>query len=339
MNLTTLRAFHMVALAGSFTRASAITGLSQPTLSAQVKGIEAVHAAALFDRKGRGVVLTPLGQRLLDITTRLFAAEEDAQALLEGARTLRRGHLRIAADSATHVMGALAELRRRSPGLTFSLTSDNSSAVLEQLITHQADIAITARASSDPRIRSVVMKRDHLVLFMPAAHALATRPDVVLAALAGQDLVIRERGSVTREVFEARLAEAGITPGTLMEVQGREAVREAVSAGFGIGVVFESEFGADPAFRALRVRDADLAVAEYAACLTRRVNLPMMRRFFEIVGEFSAKHSESAENNKRGQPIAAMEPFGHVLADQGGAAPQPARKPRVRRNPRARSLT
>ncbi|CAN1533014.1 LysR Transcriptional regulator [Rhabdaerophilaceae bacterium] len=283
MTITALRAFHRVALAGSFTRASAISGLSQPTLSAQVKSIEVMHAAALFERKGRGVVLTPLGQRLLDITTRIFTAEDEAQALLDGARALKRGHLRIAADNATHVMGTLAELRRHHPGLTFSITSDNSSAVLEQLINHQADVAITARASSDPRIRSALLKRDQLVLFMPRDHPLADQESVLLSALAGQDLVIRERGSVTREVFESRLAEAGITPGTLMEVQGREAVREAVAAGFGIGIVFESEFSSATAFRTLRVRDADLAVAEYAACLARRTNLPMLRRFFEII--------------------------------------------------------
>ncbi len=59
--------------------------------------------------------------------------------------------------------------------------------------------------------------------------------------LAGEDLVIRERGSVTREVFESALAERGVTPGTLIEVEGRESVREAVAAGFGLGIVFESE--------------------------------------------------------------------------------------------------
>lgn len=281
MNLTLLRAFHAVAQAGSFTRAAAASGLSQPTLSSQVKLLETTHEASLFDRKGRGAALTPLGQRLFDVTSRIFGAAEEAQSLLDGARTLRRGHLRIAADSATHVMPILAALRRRHAGLTFSLKIDNSTNVLQQLADYAADVAVTARAASDPRIHSRLLKRDRLVLFVPAEHAWGRRKSVALADLSGRDLVIRERGSITREVFEARLAEAAVRPGVLLEVQSREAVREAVAAGFGVGIVFESEFGRDPAFRALRVADADLTVAEYVACLEARRRLPLVRGFLD----------------------------------------------------------
>jgi aminoethylphosphonate catabolism LysR family transcriptional regulator len=282
MNVTGLRAFHAVAEAGSFTRAAAATGLSQPTLSSQVKLLEAAHEASLFDRKGRGVVLTPLGQRLFDITARLFAAEEEARALLDGARTLRRGHLRVAADSATHVMPLLSALKRRHAGLTFSLAIGNSTGVLQQLIEYGADIGVTARATSDPRLHARLLRRDRLVLFVPAAHELADRRALPLAALAGVDLVVRETGSVTREVFEARLAEAGIRPGNLVEVQGREAVREAVAAGFGIGIVFDSEFPPDPAFITLQITDADLDVAEYVVCLEARRRLPLVRGFLDL---------------------------------------------------------
>lgn len=111
MSITGLRAFHAVAKAGSFTRAAAALGISQPTLSSQVRLIEEQYAASLFDRRGRGVTLTPLGQRLQDITTRLFATEDEARALLEGVRTVRSGHLRLAADSATHAMPLLARMR------------------------------------------------------------------------------------------------------------------------------------------------------------------------------------------------------------------------------------
>lgn len=282
MNVTGLRAFHAVAAAGSFTRAAAATGLSQPTLSSQVKLLEDSHDAGLLDRKGRGVTLTPLGQRLFDITTRLFAAEEDARALLEGARTLRRGHLRVAADSATHVMPLLSALKKRHSGLTFSIAIGNSTGVLQQLIDYGADIGVTARASSDPRLHSQLLRRDRLVLFVPATHPLARRDALSIATLAGADLVIREAGSITREVFEARLAEAGVKPGTLVEVQGREAVREAVAAGFGIGVVFDSEFPPDPAFITIRISDADLEVAEYVVCLEVRRRLPLVRGFLDL---------------------------------------------------------
>src|SRR6266700_3099814 len=109
MNLTQLRAFHLVARAGNFSLAARTEGLSQPTLSAQVKALEATYGVGLFDRKGRGIKLTPVGQSLYGVTTRLFAAADEAESLLAGTRALTRGHLRLSADSASHVMPILAE--------------------------------------------------------------------------------------------------------------------------------------------------------------------------------------------------------------------------------------
>ena len=282
MSPTLLRAFHLVAQAGSFTRAARAGGVSQPTLSAQVRALEAAHGVSLFNRHGRKVTLTPLGQNLLAITTRLFAAEDEASALLAGARTLTRGHLRIAADSATHVMPLLAALRQRHGGLTFSLRIGNSSDVIELVLGYEADIGVTAKPTSDPRLHSIPIRIDRLVLFVPAAHPWARQRRIGIRLLQGADLVIRERGSITREVFEARLAEAGIRPRTLVEVQTREAVREAVAAGFGIGIVFASELGDDPTLRPVEVTDAVLTVAEYMICREDRRRLPLVRSLLDL---------------------------------------------------------
>ena len=92
---------------------------------------------------------------------------------------------------------------------------------------------------------------------------------------------MRERGSITREVFEAELARAGITPGAIIDVQTREGVREAVAEGFGIGVVFESEFGTDARFLPLPVTGANLAVAQYIVCLAERRELALVSAFLD----------------------------------------------------------
>ena len=68
------------------------------------------------------------------ITTRLFAVQDEARALLAGEQALTRGHLRIAADSAHHVVPIMAALRDRAEGLTFALSIDNSAVVLERLL-------------------------------------------------------------------------------------------------------------------------------------------------------------------------------------------------------------
>jgi LysR family transcriptional regulator, low CO2-responsive transcriptional regulator len=288
MSLTTqLRAFHLVADAGSFSLAARTAGLSQPTLSAQVRALEASYAVDLFDRRGRGVRMTPTGQSLFALTTRLIAAEEEARALLTGGRALTRGHLRVSADSAYHVMPILAELKRLHAGLTFTLKIDNSAAVLDHLTEHGADIAVMAKMTSDPRIYSMKLREDRLIVFVPQGHAWVRRRQIRISELAGRDIVVRERGSITREVFEARLAQAGVVSGSLIEVQTREGVREAVAAGFGVGVVFDSEFGTEARFHAIEVSDSDLTVGEYVACLQERRRLPVVRAFLDVARDMA----------------------------------------------------
>lgn len=293
MNLTQIRAFHVVASAGSFSLAARTEGLSQPTLSAQVKALEATFGVGLFNRRGRGVQMTPAGQSLFAITTRLFAAGEEAHALLAGSRDLTRGHLRVSADSAYHVIPILAELKKRHKGLTFTLKIDNSAEVLDHLIGHTADVAVMAKVTSDPRIHSMKLREDRLILFVPRKHPFATRRRMRLSDLAGRDIVVRERGSITREVFEAGLAAAKVVPGSLIEVQTREAVRETVGAGFGIGVVFDSEFGNDPRFHPIAVADGDLNVGEYVACLEDRRRLALVRAFLDVARQIASQRRES----------------------------------------------
>lgn len=283
MTPSQLRAFHLVAQEGGFSAAAKAALVSQPTISSQVLQLEEEYKVRLFERRARSVQLTETGQALYAITTRLFAAEAEAESLLSGAKTLVRGHLRIAADSAYHVMPALAALRRQHEGIRFSLRIGNSADVLQQVLDFNADIGVMAKLVSDPRLHSIEIRQDELILFVPRDHRWSRRRRLRLAELDGQDVVVRERGSVTREVFENALARAGATPSSLSDVQTREGVREAVAAGFGIGVVFRTEFGTDPRFHPIAIEDAEIHVGEYAVCLQDSLRLASVRAFMDAV--------------------------------------------------------
>ncbi|MBI1776106.1 MAG: LysR family transcriptional regulator [Proteobacteria bacterium] len=281
MEYTELRAFHLVAQERSFTRAARAIGVTQPTLSQQVKALEERYGVRLLERRGRATELTELGQGLFAITGRLRAVEEEAQAFLSGSEALTRGHLNVSADSAYHAVPILARLRRLHPALTFSINIGNSDEVLAELLAARADVAVMAKSTSDARLHSQLFRQDRLVLFVSSGHPWARRRGIRLAELAGEAMVLRERGSITREVFERALVDAAIMPGTIMDVQTREGVREAVAAGFGVGVVFESEFGRDDRVHRLAIADAPLAVGEYVVCLQQRRRLALVRAFLE----------------------------------------------------------
>jgi aminoethylphosphonate catabolism LysR family transcriptional regulator len=280
MNLVQLRAFRLVARAGGFSRAAEAARVSQPTLSAQVMALERSYGVTLFDRRGRQVRLTRLGRRLLDVADRLFDLAEEAKAVVAGTDAPSRAFLSVAADGPAHALAVLGALEKRVPGLDFALAIGNSDEVVRSLLAYEADIGIMGRAVADPRLAVTRLRSDRLVAFVPAVAARRRRPPT-LAEIAGQRLVLRERGSATRERFETALAQAGLAPARIVEVATREGVREAVAAGFGTGIVFENELGPDPRFAALPFADATLEVAEYACCLAERRDQPLLKAFVE----------------------------------------------------------
>jgi aminoethylphosphonate catabolism LysR family transcriptional regulator len=285
MNYAQLRAFHAVTREGSFTRAARALRVTQPTLSAQVKTLEEAYGVRLLDRRGQGVVPTELGRSLFELTARLFAIEEDAAALLADTRALARGHIKVGADGPYHAVPIMAAFKRRYDGIRITLNIGNSDEVLQGLLDYRTDVAVLAKVPDDLRLFVIPFRDDRIVVFVPRGHRWARRRRLRIADLEGCDLVLREAGSVTREVFWGALAVAGIRPRSVMEIESREAVHEAVAAGLGIGAVFETELGADPRLVAVPVHDAALDVREYVVCLRDWRRLRIVRAFLEVAQE------------------------------------------------------
>jgi aminoethylphosphonate catabolism LysR family transcriptional regulator len=285
MNHAQLRAFHAVALHGSFTRAAEAVRLTQPTLSGQVKALEDHYGVRLFDRRGRNVELTGLGAALLGVARQIFGLEGDAEQLLAAARGLTGGQLRIGADAPYHVVSHVAAFSRRHPNIRMTLTFGNSERVLQDLFDRRTDIAVLPELAHDDRLHRLALHSDHLVVFVDRGHPWARRRSIRLEEIAGQCLIQREPGSTTRAIFELALAEAGIAPSSVLDIGSREAVREAVAAGLGIGVVSRNEFGRDDRVHYVTVRDARLRTTEYAACLAARRDTPVIGAFFELLEE------------------------------------------------------
>jgi len=282
MNHAQLRAFHAVASEGSFTRAAAKLHVTQPTLSGQVGALEASYGVTLLDRRARRVQPTELGLGLLEITRRLFSLEAEADQMLAAAKGLRRGHLRIGADAPIHVIPALAAFARRYPGIRLSVSTGNSEKLLGDLLEHRADVAILAARPAGPRFHATPFREDRLIAFVDRRHEWEGRARIRLEDLAGRRLVLREVGSSTRRLIETALAQHRIQPGDVLELGSREAVREAVAAGLGIGIVAESEFGEDPRVVPLPIAGGELSTTEYIACLADRRDLRLVQAFLEI---------------------------------------------------------
>lgn len=282
INLSLLRAFHAVAAQGSFTRAAKVMNVTQPTLSQQVKLLEETYGVRLLERSGRGVAVTALGNELFVITRRLFAAEQGAEELLSGARQLETGRLAIGADGPFHVLPLMRTFQERHPGPEVVLSVGNSAAILGDLFSTKLDIVVISELPGDARLFAIPLRRDPIVVMVPKAHRLARRRALTMPEIAEEPLILREKGSVTRQMVERALAANDLTPRHVMVIESREAVREAVANGLGLGFVSIAETMPDPRLLLLPIQGTRVEMDEYVACLRERRRLAIVRAFLQV---------------------------------------------------------
>lgn len=290
MSTARIRAFLAVARHGSFSAGARALGLSQPTLTTQVQQLERQYNVELFHRKGRRIELSDVGQQLLPIAQRMALLELEANNLLHDSGRLDSGQLKLGAVGPFHVIEMVDHYRQRYPRIDVSIRVGNSAQVLADLEQCATDIAVLAGRHDDPGLCAVHYARHAIILFANHSHPLAQRKSVRLQELEDQPLLQRETGSTTRLALERALAEAGVTPRKTMEIGSREALREAVVRGMGIGAVSEAEFIPDPRLRTIRIEGDPVHTETYLYCLAERRNSRLISSFFEI-----AQTSKSAE--------------------------------------------
>jgi len=279
-----LRAFHAVATWGGFSKAADRLGLSQPALSDHVRKLEEAYGVELFRRSSRSVTLTEVGRKLFTLTEQQFEAEAAALELLTQARGLKVGQITIGADAAVHVLPLVSAFRARHPGLSIKVISGNSRRLIEQLDQFEIDFAVVAEVPEQPRYATRLLSEDRLVAFVAKAHPLARKRQIPLAALAEETFILREPGSVTRRLVEEAFSRRGLTPKDIVEIEGREAAREAVAAGLGVGVISEAEFVHDPRLARLPFSDWDARMREWLVCLEARTSVQTIRAMLEVAG-------------------------------------------------------
>jgi len=280
MRYVQLRAFHHVALAGSFSQAARDLSLTQPAISDQVRWLEEEYDVPLFVRKRRQLTLTPAGTRLLAATRRLFDAEGEALDVLQEERSLRAGVLRIAADSVDHILDVLTVYRQRFPGIQIRIVGGNSSSIVEDLLAYDVDIGVLGELADERPFEVLSLNVSPVVLFVARSHPLAGHASLSLQALSAWPLVMREEGSRTRLMVEKLAAAEGIALRCAIEAEGREAVRRIVAAGVGVGMVSEAEFDNDPRLVKIALEGQPLTMHEKLICLKDRRNGKAIQAFF-----------------------------------------------------------
>ena len=283
MRYSQLRAFHHVALHGGFSRAAEALNQTQPALSDQVRKLEQAHDTLLFHRDHKQVRLTKSGEGLFRLTKQFFEMESGIAEYLSQSRASVQGTLRIVADSALHITDALSRFQADHPGVFVTLQTGNTEEVLGKLRNYDAEIGIVGNLEPGSDLETHRLGRSPIIAI--AAKGLLPKGTTSLTfdQLSAWPLVFRESGSHTRHSLEAEAARRKTRLRPTIEVDGREAMREVVASGAGLGFVSEAEFGHDSRLVKVPVSDINLSMTETLVYLSMRSDVPVIRTFLRSI--------------------------------------------------------
>lgn len=289
MTLTQLRSFIAVARYNGFTAAARALRTSQTTITSQIQALEEEHGVRLFERRGRRIDLTPVGVEFLQIARQMIELENDAAILLKDSVALRQGAIKIGAVSPFHVIAMIEAFHGQYPGIYTSITLGNSGDVLTDLGNYVADVGVVARADDDDRYYMQHYASYPVTAFVHHDHRLAANGSIELADLAKERLLMREKGSTTRRALEDAMASIGCKPRIAMEIGSREAIREAVIRGLGIGTVSQSEYVPDDRIVPLPITGTAVVTHIYLCCLRERRRSLLITAFLNAVTKRSGR--------------------------------------------------
>jgi molybdate transport repressor ModE-like protein len=298
---TRLRLLVEIGRQSSVSAAARAVGIGQPTASEHLRILEGAAGQRLVERNGRGSTLTEAGQLLA------IHAAQALQTLAAGEEELRQlaglesGTIHIGASTTPGVYllpDTLGCFRRDHPNVVVEVEIASSGEILERLLASRVQLALVGETEADERVRLESFLSDEIVGVAKPGVLNLRDGRARKSELVRQTLLVRERRSSTRRISERALADAGIWPDGVWELDSSEAIKRAAREGLGIAflsryaVAEEIERGELERFR-LTGRPA-LVRNLYVARLARRPLSPSEREFVATLTRCCAKNEAFA---------------------------------------------
>ena len=239
LTLRQLQVFEAAATHLNFSLAAKQLFLSQPAVSMQIKQLEENIGLPLFEQMGKRSFLTEAGRELFHYSHNISQQLAEMEAVFDEMKGLGKGKFTLSVVNTANYFTPqlLARFCQRYPDINVILQVANRDAVLKQLADNSTDLAITGQPPDGLDISAESFLDNPLVVIAAPGHPLTKLKRVKFARLAGETFLSREQGSGTRSAMERVFAQHKIHPHISMEMETNEAIKQAVQAGMGLGIL------------------------------------------------------------------------------------------------------
>lgn len=230
-----------IAELGTFTAGAQRVHVTQAAISMQVRQLENELGAKLFIRAPRRVILTEAGEQLLHRARQILREHDAAVDEIAELAGAERGRLRVGSASAmvtTDVLPKLLkEVRKKHSRAEITVASGTSESLVQQILAGELDLAFVSLPVEARGINTERLSQDQLVAIASPRHRLANQRTISAYTLAGEKLILGERGGNTRRLIDQFFAQAGVNLQVSMELSRQAAIRRMVEEDMGVGIV------------------------------------------------------------------------------------------------------
>lgn len=282
----------------SYSLAAERLNMTQPAISMQMKQLEHNTGLILFERQAKRIVLTDVGQDIYQHSRRLTAQYDDLIEAINETKTLHRGRIKVsAATTANHlVTQMIANFSKVNTDIKVALKITNRERLVQQLQDFEPDIVLMGEPPSKLDLVSEKLISNPLVIIAQPEHPLATQLHIPFKAIATHDFVVREEGSGTRATIEAFFLKKRVNIKSTQEMGSNEAIKHAVRAGLGLGIVSLHSIRLELEAKKLVILDVDsLPIMRHWHIVKRKGKhlLPAAKQFEEFMIQEAKEYERS----------------------------------------------
>jgi DNA-binding transcriptional LysR family regulator len=240
MEIRQLKAFLAIAETKTFTAGARTMNVTQAAISMQIRQLEDEVGLPLFTRTPRRVILTEAGDFLLERARKILREHDAAIAEIAELAGAEYGRLRLGSSSSMFATEQLPEilekLKQKYAQAEVTVSSGTSQVLVEKIMHGEIDIAFVSLPVETSNVQTELLFSDEIVAIAHPSHPLGKERVISAAALAGEHLILGEKGGNTRRMIDDFFNAANVKPNVTMELSRQTAINRMVENQMGVGI-------------------------------------------------------------------------------------------------------